>query len=116
MTGRGLATGRGGAPPPHALRNQSEFPRSQRHERYVRRFYAARPELTPFDLQTVIPYHLVHGGDRGHMRVWVFAVPPVVRRQGYKGEAFLRMMSFYTRRHPSGLPDSAFLRTPRPGA
>lgn len=95
-------------------RNQAAVPWSHRFEEYVRTIRRFAPELHWPRGITVIPYHRGHSGDVGVFRAWAFAIPPVVPRRGYLGEAFWRLQPFWTRPHPSGLPDEALLRTPKP--
>lgn len=102
---------------PHSLSNQSEFQaRPSRFASMVAAWRAKAYDIN-FGKTPYLPYQLGRPkGDIGETKFNVHVETPVVTKRhahGYRGEAFLRMQPFYTRPHPSGLPDNALLRTPR---
>lgn len=92
----------------HAERNQSEYPRRITRDGPAIQRVAAR---THWGFPTYLPsIHIGHFSWPGTYRPpAVYAVAAIVEEEFYAGEAFLRMGSQESVRHPSGLPDDALL-------
>ena len=96
----------------HAERNQSEYPRRISRDGPAIQRQAPR---THWGFPTYLPsIHIGHFSWPGTFRPpAVYPIAALVEEEFYPGEAFLRMGTFQTIAHPSGLPDEALLTSER---